>query len=195
MKRAVLVSAVAIVLTSAGLVAQGRNFGGTWTVDAEKTAAANVGVAGGGGGRGGGGGGAVTERRIVDAGAVAVAAGGGGRGGGGAMVARGDGSVAVTAGLTLTVDAGAFTIAQGQNTTAYKLDGSATTIESPRGKSTAKATWQGDKISIETTADGPNGPIVSHATWYLDGESLVRENKSTSADGQEIVRKTFYKRN
>jgi hypothetical protein len=196
MKRVFLMSAVAAVLMSTGLAAQGRNFSGTWTMDAEKTAAANAGLAGAGG-RGGGGGGVARGGGDAGVAAVAVAGGGGGRGGGGAVAAGAgmrSGGAGVAPGMSLTVDNNSFTVAQGQTTTTYKLDGSVTTIENPNRKITAKAVWQGDKISIETTSDGPNGPTVTHATWYIEGESLVRENKSTTVDGQEIVRKTYYKR-
>jgi hypothetical protein len=198
MKQVVRIATIAAVLMSAGLAAQGRNFSGTWTVDTEKTMAAG----GGGGARGSSGGGAMAVRRVDDTGAVAaggVVATGGGRGGGGGggseVVARGGGGgVVVAAGTTVAVDAKSFTITQGQTTTAYALDGSATDVSNQARKATAKATWQGDKIAIETTAEGPNGPVVTHATWYLEGDSLVRENTSTGPDGTPVVRKTYYKR-
>ena len=192
MKRAVVLGTVAAVLLSVGLGAQGKNFGGTWAIDAEKTAAANPG--GGGGGRGGGGGAMVAggeERRALVGVGVGVGVAGGG--GGGEVRSR-SGGAGVVPGLQVTVDAGTFTMVNNGITTAYKLDGSVTNLENTRSKSTAKAVWQGDKILIETTAEGPNGSVVTHATWYLDGESLVRENKSTGPDGQEVVRKTYYKR-
>jgi hypothetical protein len=190
-----MLGAVAAVLISVGVGAQGRNFGGTWVMDAEKTIAAGGGQAGG---RGGGGGGVARSGGDGSAATVAVAGGGGGRGGGGVVggTARsgGSGMVAVNPGLAITVDATSFTIANGPTTTTYKLDGSITTIENPARKTTAKASWQGDKIAIETTAEGPDGPIVTHATWYLEGDSLVRENRSNGPDGQEVLRKTYYKR-
>ena len=190
MKRAVLVGVAAAALMSVGLGAQGRNFSGTWTIDSEKTAAANAGMAGAGG-RGGGGGG-VVERRVVDpttAGAVAVGGGGRARSGG-----AGDAVAARPVGTTITLDTKSFSVTQGENTTAYALDGSATDISNAMRKATAKASWQGDKLVIETTAEGPNGSVVSQATWYLEGESLVRENSSTGADGQAITRKTYFKK-
>jgi hypothetical protein len=193
MKRAVMLSAVAAVLLSVGVGAQGRNFSGAWVIDQEKTVAAGGGAMGGGGGgmvaRSGGGG--------SSTGAVAVGGSGGARGGAVAGVgvggARGGGG-GVAPGLSLTLDANAFTLVNGATTTTYKLDGSVTTIENPTRKVSAKASWQGDKIAIETTAEGPDGPIVTHAFWYLEGDYLVRENKSTGPDGQEVVRKTYYKR-
>jgi hypothetical protein len=193
MKRAVLMSAVAAALMTVSLGAQGRNFGGTWSIDAEKTAASNPAMSGGrggGGARGGGGGGAiVATSATTTATAGAVAVGGGGRGGGGGGVARsgGAGTPAVT---TVTVDANTFTLVQGQTTTSYRTDGSVTNLDNEMRKASAKASWQGDKLVVETTTETPNGPIVGHATWYLEGEWLVREN----ADGTEVIRKTYYKR-
>jgi hypothetical protein len=191
MKRVVMLSAVAAVLLSVGVGAQGRNFSGAWVIDSEKTVAAGGGAMGG---RGGG------DREMVarsgadrSAGAVAVGGVARGGGGGGAVAASGGGGARAT-GLSLTMDANSFTLVNGATTTTYKLDGSVTNIENPMRKVSAKASWQGDKIAIETTSEGPNGPIVTHAFWYLEGDYLVRENKSTGPDGQEVVRKTYYKR-
>lgn len=191
MKQAVRIGTMAAVLMSVGLGAQGRNFSGTWTIDTEKTIAAGGGaVAGRGGARGGGGG--VMVARAGDAGAAGAVAVAGGAGG--ARSGGGGGGMVVATGTTLTVDNKSLTIAQGQSTTTYALDGSVTDLNNPARKTTAKATWQGDKIAIETTAEGPNGPIVTHATWYIEGEWLVRESSSTGADGQPVVRKTYFKR-
>ena len=197
MRRALVIAAVAAALTSAGLAAQGRNFSGNWTIDSEKTAA--VGGGGGGGGAvarsggGGGGGGAV----IASGGSATMAASGGGRGGGGGgAVARagGAGGAVISSGMTLSIDANNFTITQGQTSTTYQTDGSITNLDTAGRKASAKASWQGDKLVIETTTESANGTMVSQATWYLEGESLVRENKTTTPDGQEIVRKTYFKR-
>ena len=194
MKHVATMGTIAAVLMSVGLVAQGRNFSGNWTIDSEKTTAANAGTVGGGGMARSGGTGDATMARRVDAGTGGVAVAGGG--GGGAMVARsgGAGGAAVVTGTVLTVDTKSFTIAQGQTTTTYPLDGTVTDLNNPMRKTVAKASWQGDKIAIETTAEGPNGPIVTHTTWYLEAESLVRETSSTGADGQPVVRKTYYKK-
>ena len=196
MKRLVMASAVATVLLSVGLGAQGRNFSGTWTIDSEKTIASNP--AGGGGGRGGAVGGTSTRQVAGTAGADVVAVGGGARGGGGggAIVARSGagGAVGGPVPTTITLDTKAFSITSGQTTTSYALDGSATEIGNATRKATAKASWQGDKLVIETTAETPNGSVVSHASWYLDGEWLVRENSSTAADGTLNTRKTYFKR-
>jgi hypothetical protein len=191
MKRAVMLSAVAAVLLSVGVGAQGRNFAGAWVIDQEKTAAA-------GGGAMGGGGGAMVARSasgVSTTGAVAAGGSGGARGGAVAGVGVGGVRAGGTApGVSLTMDANSFTLVNGGMTTTYKLDGSVTNIENAMRKVSAKASWQGDKIAIETTAEGPNGPIVTNAFWYLEGDYLVRENKSTGPDGQEVVRKTYYKR-
>lgn len=55
---ATFLGTAAVVLMATSVYAQAPNFSGTWTLDAEKTAAANPAPAGGGGGRGGGRGGA-----------------------------------------------------------------------------------------------------------------------------------------
>ena len=90
---------------------------------------------------------------------------------------------------TISLDATTFTIATAETSTAYKLDGSATTTETPRGNITVKAGWKDDRIVIETTAPGAAGPMVSTTSWYLDGATLVRETSVTGADGQPVVRK------
>jgi len=68
MKRvSAVLSAAAVVLWAAGAFAQAKpDFSGSWTLDQEKTAAANPAGGGGGGGRrggGGGGGGAMTIKQ------------------------------------------------------------------------------------------------------------------------------------
>ena len=199
----------AATVWSASVFAQGRNFAGSWTVDSEKTMAAagaagaivgggGGGFGGGGGARSGGGGGGTAVAggsggavmRGGGGGGSASAGGGGGFGGGGGGGARGSVSTA----MSISIDANSFAIEQGGTSTAYHLDGSTTIIETPRGNSTAKAGWKGDKLVIETSVDTPNGPVASSSTWYLDGDSLVRENSSLGPSGTTVVRKTYYKR-
>src|SRR5262245_26771607 len=120
---------VAVALWATAAFAQTRNFGGNWMGDSERTAAANPAGAGGmvrGGGAGvggmrsggGGGGGGVAAAGAVMRTGGEIPAGGGGRGGRGA------------AGPTvIALDTNTFTV----GTTAYKLDGSVTTIDSPNG--------------------------------------------------------------
>jgi hypothetical protein len=207
MKRSTLtLSVAAVALWSAGTLAQGRNFGGNWTIDTERMqeiAAAGGGGAvagmrsGGGGGRGGGGavGGVVATgevRRIggdagaaagggAPAGAVARSGGGGGRGGRGGPAGP----------MAIALDANAFTVGN----LSYKLDGSVTSTETLAGTQTAKAAWKADRLVIEITTPSANGPIVSTQTWYLEGDSLVRETSTPGPDGSAPrVSKLYYKR-
>jgi hypothetical protein len=210
MKRAISAAAmIAIGLWSASVFAQGRNFGGTWTIDQEKTLAAAaaaletaaggavVARSGGGGGVGGGG-----ARSGGGGGTAAVGAGGGGfaavsgtgaapgmRSGGG-----GGGRGGGTAGpMTVMLDANTFSFGSGSTSNVYRLDGSPTVTETPAGRSTSKAGWKDDKLVIDITLESPNGPVNSSIVWYLEGDSLVRENHS-NVNGQDVVRKTYYKR-
>ena len=148
---ATAVSAVAVVLFTASLFAQAKpNFSGKWTMDAEKTTAANPAPAGGGGGGRAGG-------------------GGGGRGGG----AAGPMTITMDA-MMLKMERSA----PDGSTTAqtYKLDGSESkNMMMGRGGQTeqvAKATIDGAKVVIKT--QGPNGEVVT--TWSMDGDWLVSDN-------------------
>jgi hypothetical protein len=181
----------AIALWSVGVFAQERNFDGSWVVDAEKTAAANAAISGGGGGggRGGAGGGGMRSGGGGTVGGV-VATGGGVRGGGGGG-ARSGGAPAPT---VISIDASTFTVGAGESRIAYKLDGSATTIERPNGTVTAKASWVGDKLTIQSVTDTANGQMTNTTVWYLEGDSLVRETSAPGPDGQTITRKTYFKR-
>lgn len=191
MKHVVGIGVVTAVVMTVGLGAQGRNFGGTWTIDQEKTIAAGGAMGGGRGGggavaRGGGGGGTATT------GATATMVGAGGaRGGGGG--GRGGGTLTQTP-MSITVDAKSFAITQGETVTAYALDGSVKDLSTETRKASAKATWQGDKVIIETTSEGPNGLVVTKAAWYIEETWLVRENTSTGADGAPVSRKTYFKK-
>jgi hypothetical protein len=187
MNRAAYVAAAVAVVWSVGVSAQGRNFGGQWVIDAEKTgatrtAAPTMVAAGGGGGRGGGGGGAAVGTRVItERPAVARVAGGGGGGGrGGATIGP----------MGVTIDASAFTVTQGETATAYKLDGSPLVVEIGARRSTSRASWQGDKLVIQTTTEIEGSSVSSTTTWYLEGEYLVRE----TASGESTPRKTYYKR-
>lgn len=199
-------AAIVVSVSAVSAASQGRNFSGTWTVDAQKTAearrasggggamimaggvgaAGGVMVGGGGGGMGSAGGGA----------AVARSGGSGGSGGGfgGAMVAgsgsAGGGAVMARAGgagmnsdTVITLTSASFTIEVGETSTTYPLNGTEVTLPS-RNNAHAKAVWDGDTIVITTTVDLPNGPVTSTTKWHMDGDSLVRETGA----------KTFYKR-
>ncbi len=199
MKRVVPAIALGLGLFCVDLSAQGRNFAGTWTIDTERTLAANpapVAPAGGGGavargGGGGGGGVVVAGSGGAAAGSAVIAQGGGGRGGGGGMRSGGPG----TAGpMTVTADAGTFSFGSGESMMTYRLDGSVSTTDTPRGEVAVKASWQGDRVVVETTNPGANGPVVTKVAWYMDGDALVRESTIPGPDGQTISRKTYYKR-
>jgi hypothetical protein len=164
-----MVSAAAFVLATAGLFAQGKaNFAGTWTVDAEKTAAANPAPPAGGGGGGG-------------------RAGGGGRGGGqaGPMTVKQDAT-------SLTVER------QGQNgpmTTVYKLDGSKQTVTMGQGEATVVAKPEGATIVIETTSDRGGTMVTTKQVWSMEGEYLVVSSTQPGRQGGEpTTRKTYYKK-
>ncbi len=206
MKRVIPMVAIGFGLLCATLAAQGRNFAGSWTIDAERTSAANASAGGGGAGGVGGarGGRGAAEPAVVARGGGAAAGtivgggGGGARGGGGGGVAvggmRGGGGMGVAGPMTVSADNNTFTIAAGETTTTYHLDGSPQTNDTPRGQVTTKASWKGDRVVIETTSPGANGPLSSTATWYMDGDALVRENSSTGPNGEPVTRKTYYKR-
>jgi len=187
----------AAVAWSAAVFAQGRNFSGTWTVDAERTMSAMgaggmVRAAGGSGGGGGFGGGGAVARGGGSGSGGGVAAGSANAvrstgGGGGGFGGGGRGS----SGTVITMDATTFSVGN----TSYKLDGTVTSAETPRGTATSKAAWNGDKLTIETTSQGPNGPLVTKTAWYLDGDELVRETTTPSPDGGDPrVSKTYFKK-
>lgn len=204
MKRAISAVAIAtIVLWSASVFAQGRNFSGSWTVDQEKTMAAAVssmetatagavgrGGGGGGGMRSGGGGATATGVGAGGGGTFGAAGGGVARSGGGGGGGRGGGVAAPT---ILALDANTFTMGSGETARVYRLDGAPTILETPAGRSTSKASWKDDKLVIETTLEGANGPVNSSVVWYLEGDSLVRENHA-NLNGTASVRKTYFKR-
>jgi hypothetical protein len=64
-RAAAVLSTAAMVIFAVGVFAQGKDFSGKWTADAEKTAAANPAMAAGGGGRGGGRGGGGGDMTIT----------------------------------------------------------------------------------------------------------------------------------
>ena len=180
MNRAGYVAAAVAVVWSVGVSAQGRNFGGQWVIDAEKTSAAapTMVAAGGGGGGTRVATGVVTQRPVATTAAVERGGAGGGRGG------------AAIGPMGVAIDASAFTVTQGETATIYKLDGSPVVVESGTRRSTSRAAWQGDKLVIQTTTEIDGNSRTSTTTWYLEGEHLVRE----AGSGEGISRKTYYKR-
>jgi hypothetical protein len=159
--------AAAFVLGTS-LLAQSKVASGTYTLDAEKTAAANPAPAGGGGGGGGRAGG-----------------GGGGRGGGGPITLKVDAT-------SLTRET------QGQNgpqSQVYKLDGSEQTMTMGQGEAKYKAKWEGNNIVIETTRDMGNGPTTTKAVYSMEGDYLViATTQPPRGGGEATTRKQYYKK-
>lgn len=176
-RRAIAVMSAALFVLATAASAQDKpNFNGKWSLDAEKSAAANPGGMGGGMGGGGGGG------------------GGGGRGMGGGM-----GMGMMGGPMTLTVD-GASLITEretpnGPMKLTYKLDGSAQQVQMGQGSATAKARWEGSSIVIETTRDFNGNSFTTKAVYAIEGDHLVVSTTSPGRGGGEpMTRKQYYKK-
>ena len=166
-----MVGAAAMVLVmSSSVFAQGKaNFSGTWTVDAEKTAAANPAPAGGGGGGGRAGG------------------GGGGRGGGQAGP------------MTVKQDATTLSISRetqnGPQVSAYTLDGKPGKMTQGQAEVSYTAKVVGATIEIETTRDMGGQAVTSKQVWSMEGDYLVQSSTQPGRNGGEpTTRKTYYKK-
>ena len=159
-------SVMAVLLWATAAYAQKPNFSGKWTVDAEKTAAANPNAMAGGGGGGGR---------------------GGGRGGGG-----GDMTITQDA-TTLKIER---TMGQNAVTMTYKLDGSESknSVMGRGGEATEQvshAKWEGNTIVITTTtANGEQKSVYS-----MDGADLkVATTNPPRQGGEATTRTTVYKK-
>lgn len=168
MKRAaVLISALAVAISTVAISAQAPSFAGKWTMQVDPAAAPAAPPAGGGGG----------------------GRGGGGRGGG--AVSGMEVTIAQDA-TTLTINK-----TQGQNpvTLKYTLDGkdSKNTTTGRNGEivSTSQAKWEGAKLTVTTTADQGRGPATTKQTIWLEGGNLVVEN--FGADGTSTGKITYKK--
>ena len=166
MKRAaVLVSALAVVLYTVGMSAQGASFAGKWAMDPASAPAAPAG-GGGGGGRGGG------------------------RGGGGPVSGMEVTIMQDASSLTINKTQG-----QNAVTLKYTLDGkdSKNTIMGRGGEvtQTSQATMAGGKITITTTADMGRGPTTTKQVLSMEGGNLVVENMG--ADGTSMGKITYKK--
>jgi len=162
-------AAAMVLLMSSSVFAQGKpNFAGTWTLDAEKTAAANPAPAGGGGGGGRAGG------------------GGGGRGG-----AQGPMTIKVDA-TTFSIERQG---ANGPTTQAYVIDGKPNKMTQGQAEVTYTAKVVGATIEIETTRDMGGTAVTSKAVWSMEGEYLVQATTQPGRDGgPATTRKTYYKK-
>lgn len=167
MRRATLILGAATFLWATAASAQDRpNFSGKWTIDAEKTQAANPNAQPPGGGGGGG--------------------GGFGRGGGGMMRPF----TLTVDGETLTRESEGQ---QGPVKLVYRLDGSEQQIPMGPSQATAKAKWEGNTIVIETARQGQQGSVTTKAVYSIEGDYLVIENTTTRGD-QTTTRKLYYKK-
>jgi hypothetical protein len=166
-------TAVAALLLTAGLSAQGKpDFSGKWTLVPDPNAAAPAGGGGGGGGRGGGRGG----------------------GGGGQLCGQE---------CTITQDATTLTITRttqaGETKAAYKLDGSESkNMQAGRGGQTevvSKAAWDGNKVSITSSQPGrEGGPAISRkAVISVTGGTLEIENTVDAGQGPQTTKQTYKK--
>ena len=159
-----MVSAAAMVLlVSSSVFAQGKpNFAGTWTLDAEKTAAANPAPAGGGGGGGGRGGAQGPLTVKMDATSFSI---------------ERQGANGPTT-QTYVIDGKPNKMTQGQAEVTYtaKVVGSTIEIETTRDMQgtavTSKAVWalEGEYLVQATTAAGRDGGApTTRKTYYKKG--------------------------
>lgn len=90
----------------------------------------------------------------------------------------------------------------GGGTLSVKLDGSETTTENPRGKSTTKAKWSGDgkvlEITIVRNVSTPNGDFTLKTTehWELadDGKTLKVHQSTETPQGAREANMVFTKK-
>jgi hypothetical protein len=156
-------AAAMVLLMSSSVFAQGKaNFAGTWTVDAEKTTAANPAPAGGGGGGGGRGGaqGPMTVKQ--DATTLSVER-------------QGPNGPATTT-YTLDGKPNKVTMGQGEATVTAKVVGATIEIETARDMNgtavTTKAVWsmEGENLVVANTTPGRDGGApTTRKTIYKKG--------------------------
>ncbi len=159
-----LVSAAAIVMLAAGVYAQGKDFSGKWTVDAEKTAAANPAPAAGARMGGGGGGGDLTI--TMDAKMLTLERAG-----------RQGGPAPTPMKYNLDGTESKNTVTMGQNgpmdqLSTAKWDGNTLVIttKGTNGDTVAKYSLDGANLKVETTAPGRNGAAPTpRTTFYKKG--------------------------
>ena len=160
-----MVGAAAVVLMAATVFAQAKpNFAGSWTMDAEKTTAANPAPAGGGGG----------------------GRGGGGRGPQGPMVVKHDATTLsverqgpngpTTTTYTLDGKEQTVTMGQGEAKVSAKVDGATIVITTTRDMGgnmvTTSAVWSmdGEWLVIANTQPGREGGApTTRKTYYKKG--------------------------
>lgn len=157
-------AALVFVCAAAASAQDKPDLNGKWTVDAEKTAAANPGMPAGGppggapGGRGGMGMGPMTL--TLDA-------------------------------ATLTRESEGR---NGPMKTVFKLDGSETVVSQGMGEAKAKASWEGAKLNVVTTMETQMGAMTIKTVYEREGDWLVVTTTRPGRDGVEMTRKTYYKK-
>jgi hypothetical protein len=170
----VMAVAVAAVLLVSGVSAQGKpDLSGKWTLVPDPNAAPAGG--GGGGGRGGR----------------------GGRGGGGGQAFCGNECTITQDATTLTVTR---TTQGGEQKAMYRLDGSESkNSQQGRGGESvevvSKATWDGAKLSIETTQPGRQGGanITRKSVVTMNGGQMEVENTVDAGQGPQTTKQVYKK--
>lgn len=172
MKRAaVLISALAVAISTVAISAQAPSFAGKWTLQVDPAAAPAAPPAGGGGGRGGG------------------------RGGRGGPVSGAEVTVTQDA-TTLTIAKMGGGQTPAPVTLKYTLDGkdSKNSVMGGGGaavEQTAQAKFEGPKLTITTTADQGRGPTTTKQSIWIEAGNLVIEN--FGADGTSTGKLTYKK--
>ena len=162
---ATFLGTAAVVLMATSVYAQAPDFSGTWTVDAEKTAAANANAGGGGGGRMGG---------------------GGGRGGAAPLVFKQD---AKTLTITRTMGENQMVTTYNLDGSPSKNAGMGGGRQGAApAEVTSTAKWDGAKLVV--TND--NGQSI---TYHMDGAWLVQSTTRPGRDGgPATTTSTYYKK-
>ena len=163
--RATAVMSAALLVFATAAAAQKPNFSGKWTIDQERTQAANPQQQGGGGGGGGRPGGM-----------------GGGMGG------------AFTLTLDATSLTRESEGPQGPVKTVFKLDGTETAIQMGPMSGKAVAKWDGNSIVIEQTVETQNGARTTKSVYTVEGDCLVITTTRQGRDGQPVTGKQFFKK-
>ena len=167
-RRVALISwSLCVVLAGATAFAQGRDFSGRWTPDAEKNRDAPRG--GGGAGTGGG----------------RMQGGGGGNAGTSELTITLD-KTSFTIGRT-SEGASAKTV--------YRLDGKETVNGDGATAWRSRAKWDGEALVVSMSRNTPQGTQTQTVRYYLEGDDLVQEVSRPAANGRPgLTSKTYYRR-
>jgi hypothetical protein len=162
---ATLLSTAAVVLWTAGVLAQAPNLSGKWTLVPDPNAAAGGGGGGGRGGRGGGGGGGCGMECTITMDATSM------------KIERMAGENTIT--MTYKLDG-----SESKNSMPGRQGGAPTELVS-------KATVAGGKVTVKTTT----GMGETTAVYSLEGGNLVVETTTPGREGgAPTTRKQTYKK-